>query len=141
MVEKLCINYGPLIGHIGSQPFYDFPPPSSLTGNNVEQKLRELGFGYRAKYISETTIVVNDKGLDWLDGLRNPERPKLGVKVKPAGQLVEGGRQGYRDAHEQLLTLKGVGPKVADCVSLMGLGWGESVPVDTHGEESNSNSS
>ena len=135
MVDKLCVNYGPLIGHIGSQPFHDFPQPSALTGKTVEQKLRELGFGYRAKYLSETAITVNDKGLDWLDGLRNPERPKLGVKAKPAGELVEGGREGYREAHEQLLTLKGVGPKVADCVSLMGLGWGESVPVDTHGKD------
>lgn len=43
------------------------------------------------------------------------------------------GREGYREAHEKLLELQGVGPKVADCVCLMGLGWGESVPVDTHG--------
>ena len=42
------------------------------------------------------------------------------------------GREGYRAAHEALLTLQGVGPKVADCVCLMGLGWGEAVPVDTH---------
>jgi len=46
--------------------------------------------------------------------------------------MPEGGRDGYRQAHEELLQLQGVGPKVADCVCLMGLGWGEAVPVDTH---------
>ncbi|KAL1876392.1 hypothetical protein VTK73DRAFT_9407 [Phialemonium thermophilum] len=39
---------------------------------------------------------------------------------------------GYRAAHEALLALPGVGPKVSDCVCLMGLGWAEAVPVDTH---------
>ncbi|KAH8159607.1 hypothetical protein CIB48_g8647 [Xylaria polymorpha] len=38
----------------------------------------------------------------------------------------------YRLAHEELLLLSGVGPKVSDCVCLMGLGWSEAVPVDTH---------
>jgi N-glycosylase/DNA lyase len=38
----------------------------------------------------------------------------------------------YKAAHETLLELSGVGPKVSDCVCLMGLGWWESVPVDTH---------
>ncbi|KAI9679886.1 MAG: 8-oxoguanine glycosylase ogg1 [Caeruleum heppii] len=46
--------------------------------------------------------------------------------------MTAAGRHGYREAHEQLLELQGVGPKVADCVCLMGLGWGEAVPVDTH---------
>ena len=51
----------------------------------------------------------------------------------PAGEMLSAGRKGYRTAHEELLALQGVGPKVADCVCLMGLGWGEAVPVDTHG--------
>jgi len=132
MVEKLCINYGPLIGHVGSQAFHDFPQPHALIGKGVEQKLRELGFGYRAKYLWQTAMMVDDKGLDWLEGLRNPEKPLPGKTWSSAGELVEGGRQGYRDAHEELLVLQGVGPKVADCVCLFGLGWGEVVPVDTH---------
>ncbi len=68
----------------------------------------------------------------WLDSLRNPERPVLGTKTRPAGEFTPDARDGYRTAHEALLKLQGVGPKVADCVCLMGLGWGEAVPVDTH---------
>jgi N-glycosylase/DNA lyase len=133
MVEKLCLHYGPLIGHLDGLAYHDFPLPSSLTGKNVENHLRALGFGYRAKYIYRTAIMVaNERPPGWLDSLRNPESPILGTKISPAGEWTPEGRDGYRTAHEALLELQGVGPKVADCVSLMGLGWGESVPVDTH---------
>lgn len=136
MVEKLCVNYGPLIGHIDEQPYHDFPMPSALTGQGVEARLRELGFGYRAKYIFRTAVMVaNEREEGWLDSLRNPERPAFGKSPIPAGKMQEQGRTGYRQAHEGLLELQGVGPKVADCVCLMGLGWGEAVPVDTHGNE------
>ena len=136
MVHNLCLHYGPLIGHFESTPYHDFPSPEALTGPTVEQHLMKLGFGYRAKYIYKTAVMVaKEKGLVWLESLNNPENPVLGVEPKPAGELVEGGREGYRNAHEQLLALHGVGPKVADCVCLMGLGWSESVPVDTHGEK------
>lgn len=100
----------------------------------MESHLRELGFGYRAKYIHQTAVIVaklRPKG--WLDSLRNPESPAFGVKPEPTGDMSGGGREGYRRAHEAVLELQGVGPKVADCVCLMGLGWGEAVPVDTHG--------
>jgi N-glycosylase/DNA lyase len=105
-----------------------------LTGKNVEAHLRELGFGYRAKYISQTAkMIAEEREAGWLDGLRNPESPAYGTKeATPAGEMKPEGRDGYRLAHESLLDLQGVGPKVADCVCLMGLGWGEAVPVDTH---------
>ena len=101
----------------------------------MEAHLRELGFGYRAKYIHQTAIMVaNERKPDWLDSLRNPESPIFGLKPKPEGEMKPEGRDGYREAHEALLDLQGCGPKVADCVCLMGLGWGEAVPVDTHGK-------
>ncbi len=78
-------------------------------------------------------MLVSQESEDWLDKLRNPESPLLGAKVSSAGSMMPEGRAGYREAHEALTTLQGVGPKVADCVCLMGLGWGEAVPVDTHG--------
>ncbi|KAF2151711.1 DNA glycosylase [Myriangium duriaei CBS 260.36] len=132
MVDKLCRNYGPCIGSIDDETYYDFPPASALAKPGVEQKLRDLGFGYRAKYLYQTACMIAEKDSGWLDGLRNPESPVLGVEPSPAGAWSEEGREGYRHAHEELLALQGVGPKVADCVCLMGLGWGEAVPVDTH---------
>jgi N-glycosylase/DNA lyase len=101
----------------------------------VESQLRQLGFGYRAKYIYQTAVMVaKEREPGWLDSLRNPESPAFGIEAAPAGKMKEEGRDGYREAHEKLLDLQGVGPKVADCVCLMGLGWGEAVPVDTHGK-------
>lgn len=132
MVHNLCLHYGPYIANIDDTPYHDFPTPDALSGPNVEAHLREIGFGYRAKYIAKTAQIVKEKGLKWLEDLSNPECPQFGVDEKPSGELLEGGREGYRTAHEELLALSGVGPKVADCVCLFGLGWSESVPVDTH---------
>ncbi|KAJ4414816.1 8-oxoguanine glycosylase ogg1 [Neurospora sp. IMI 360204] len=158
MVLKLCTHYGPYIGTVEGEAFHDFPGPEALAGEGVEAHLRELGFGYRAKYIAETAgCVAQVYGEKWLLRLRNPGVPALGAATKEAvgGGGVEVKKEeeekgqkenhivdskvdldddspAYKKAHEALLTLPGVGPKVSDCVCLMGLGWGESVPIDTH---------
>lgn len=127
-VHKLCTHYGPLIGQVGDVPIHDFPTPEALSGDKVESHLRELGFGYRAKYIAQTArVIATEKPTGWLETLRNPESA-----MKPAVKTESDSTPTYKAAHEELLALTGVGPKVADCVCLMGLGWGESVPVDTH---------
>lgn len=72
-------------------------------------------------------MITSEKPSDWLESLRNPEVPGFGTSDVPKEKHAT-----YKEAQEGLLTLKGVGPKVSDCVCLMGLGWGESVPVDTH---------
>jgi N-glycosylase/DNA lyase len=119
------------MGHIADQPFHDFPPPEALTGPGVEAHLRELGFGYRAKYLARTAVIVAEEKLPgWLDSLSN--NPNIKTEDEDSKGFQKGGRAAYRKAHEELLQLQGVGPKVADCVCLMGLGWGEAVPVDTH---------
>jgi N-glycosylase/DNA lyase len=140
-VEKLCVNYGPFIGRLGDKAYHDFPPPSALTSPDVEARLRDLGFGYRAKYIYQTAVMVDKEGGQaWLDALRNPDSPAFGAKTDQGHGTALQGREGYRNAHGKLLELQGVGPKVADCVCLMGLGWREAVPVDTHGKPSTSDS-
>ncbi|KAJ5099313.1 N-glycosylase/DNA lyase [Penicillium argentinense] len=133
MVEKLCIHYGLFVAKIDDRSYHDFPTPEALAGKDVESNLRSLGFGYRAKYIYRTAVMVSqEREKGWLNSICNPESPAFGIGAKPGGAMAPEGRQGYREAHEKLLELQGVGPKVSDCVCLMGLGWGESVPVDTH---------
>lgn len=131
MVHKLCLHYGPYIGTIGEEVFHDFPTPAALTVPGVEAHLRELGFGYRARYIAQTAQNISgERPEGWLLSLRNPASVAWGAAAPGKGTAHEAPT--YKRAHEQLLELTGVGPKVADCVCLMGLGWGEAVPVDTH---------
>ena len=118
MVNNLCLTWGPLLGTLddddgNSSVYHDFPTPMALAEPGVEQKLRELGFGYRAKYIAKAAkMIVDERPEGWLDSLRTTS---------------------YRDAHTALLEIPGVGPKVADCVALMSLDKAGAVPVDTHG--------
>lgn len=109
------MNYGARLGEFNGVEYYDFPTPDKLATAGVEQRLRELGFGYRAKYVSTTARIITEKSLEWLHGLR---------------------KEPYKVAHEALLGLSGVGPKVADCVCLMSMDKAEAVPVDTHGKHS-----
>ncbi|KAK4240344.1 N-glycosylase/DNA lyase [Achaetomium macrosporum] len=136
MVQKLCTHYGPYIGTIEGEPFHDFPGPEALSGRQVEGHLRQLGFGYRAKYIAETACILSRfKPAGWLLQLRNPDCPAFDGPGENRGTQdakAAAGSATYRAAHDALLQLPGVGPKVADCVCLMGLGWGEAVPIDTH---------
>ena len=133
-MERLCLHYGPLIGHVGERAYHDVPVPSVLTDPKVEAHLRALGFGYRAKYLHRTAVIVaHARPARWLESLSNLRAGADAQDATPAVEMPTRGREGYRHAHEQILELDGVGPKVADCVCLMGLGWGEAVPVDTHG--------
>lgn len=113
---------------------HDFPTPAALAADpDVEARLRALGFGYRARYIAATArAVACERPEGWLAGLRNPASAAWGGGGGVVRDDSEEEKPSYKRAHEQLLQLTGVGPKVADCVCLMGLGWLESVPVDTH---------
>lgn len=135
MVHKLCLHYGPYIGTIDDEPFHDFPTPTALAVPGVEAHLRELGFGYRARYIAETARNISmERPVGWLLSLRNPGNTAWGATPDSSkiSNTDDDSAPSYKKAHDELLQLTGVGPKVADCVCLMGLGWLEAVPVDTH---------
>ncbi|CAO1619330.1 unnamed protein product [Sympodiomycopsis kandeliae] len=60
MVTNLCIHFsskGKLLTYKGVD-YYPFPHPQDLLLPGTEEKLRELGFGYRAKYIAQTAQML-----------------------------------------------------------------------------------
>lgn len=112
LVEKICSNWGQKICEFEDISYFNFPNVESLAKEGVEKQLRELGFGYRAKYIQQSAEeIVKKGGLEWFEKLQNMP---------------------YKEARQELMSLTGIGPKVADCICLMSLNHLESIPVDTH---------
>jgi len=87
--------------------FYAFPTPEQLAHANVAD-VKQCGLGYRAEYVLETAKMIYEGGFDF-DRLR---------------------RMPYEEVRKELLVFRGVGLKVADCVSLFSLGKLEAFPVD-----------
>ncbi|XP_038004909.1 N-glycosylase/DNA lyase isoform X4 [Motacilla alba alba] len=85
---------------------------SDFPGADAEARLRALGFGYRAKFVSGSArAIAEGLGPEGLCQLRTAP---------------------YAEARRVLCALPGVGAKVADCVCLLSLDKAEAVPVDTH---------
>lgn len=105
-ISKLCQCYGEPLPGPGIEIF-SFPRAHSIAYQDP-CRISECRLGYRAPYLLETaTMIAGDP--DWEE--RILELP-------------------YEDARKELLHLKGVGKKVADCVLLFAFGKKESFPVD-----------
>lgn len=95
IIERLSKKYGNEINYKGKK-YYTFPTAKQLENVSVED-YRGLGLGFRDIRLYETTKMILDKKVD-LEKLKENENT---VEVR-----------------EKLLTLSGVGPKVADCILL-----------------------
>ncbi|RLV91214.1 N-glycosylase/DNA lyase [Spathaspora sp. JA1] len=116
MCDGLCQEFGQYIDEYNDIKYYSFPDYKTLAQPNVESRLRELGFGYRAKYIYQTALKFSDATY-----------PDITIE-----NLYNLRHEKYQTAHDFLLQLTGVGPKVADCICLMSLDKHDIVPIDTH---------
>lgn len=77
---------------------FTFPNIEKLCDVAVEKQLRDSGFGYRAKYIQKAASqIVDNGGEKWLNELTKMD---------------------YKNAHQQLCTLYGIGPKVGTPIFL-----------------------
>ena len=95
IIERLSKAYGKEIDWNGNK-YYTFPTAEELKDVSVED-FRKLGTGFRDIRLYETTHMI-------LDGKVNLEQ----LQNNP--NTIE--------VREQLLSLSGVGPKVADCILL-----------------------
>lgn len=108
IIERISKKYGNEIIYNGKS-YYTFPTVEELSSAKVED-LRGLGLGFRDIRVYETTHMILDKKVD----LKELEQEEDFNKVR-----------------ETLLTLSGVGPKVADCILLFStLKRWEAFPID-----------
>ena len=95
IIERLSKKYGKEIEWKGNK-YYTFPTAEELRDVTV-QEYRELGLGFRDIRLYETTHMILDKKINLEEMQKNPNTMEV---------------------REQLLSLSGVGPKVADCILL-----------------------
>lgn len=107
-VNMIAQFLGEKIGSFNGQDYYSFPSPETLAKITDEQ-LAMLKVGYRDKYIKETTLAIANGEFD-LEAVKQMET---------------------MEAQKYLCSLKGVGPKVADCIMLFGYNKMDAFPVDT----------
>jgi len=103
-ISNLCRQYGDdLGGH------FSFPSAETLA-HTTENHLRQTKLGFRARNILEVARLVDKGELDL-------EAP---IEFE------------YEEARKLLMGVRGIGPKIADCVLLFAYDKLESFPADTH---------
>lgn len=103
IISRLCEKYGDKI----SDDFYSFPSAERLSMLSVKD-FEELGTGYRAKYLERLAKDVASGKIDL-------------EKIKTLS---------LDEARRELLSIYGVGVKVANCALLFGFGFYDAFPVD-----------
>ncbi|HBK02220.1 MAG TPA: 8-oxoguanine DNA glycosylase [Clostridiales bacterium] len=106
-IEKTCDKLGETKIFKGIE-YKAFPTVEAFASKD-EDFFKSLGYGYRAEYILNTARLITDGKLDLssLDKLPTPE------------------------LKSELLKIKGVGDKVADCALFFGFHRSDAFPVDT----------
>lgn len=102
IIERLCENFGNKIN--GG---YTFPSAEVIAQLTLDD-LSVIRSGFRAKYILNAAQKVVSREIE-LEALKHTD---------------------YDTARKILMTIKGIGPKVADCVLLYGLGHKTAFPRD-----------
>lgn len=95
IIERICKNYGKEIKWNG-KIYYTFPSLDKLKNVSIEN-YRQMGAGFRDKRLYDTVHLLLEKKVDYTKWYEQEDTTKI---------------------RNELLTLAGVGPKVADCILL-----------------------
>lgn len=107
-IRKAVFGIAKLCGEEIIDGYYDFPAAEEI----IPGSLKELSLGYREKYVYYVASVSTQKQFD--------------IYSLTSDKVT------YSEAMNALTDLYGVGEKVANCVALFSLGFGNAFPIDTH---------
>ena len=110
-IEALTRCCGEKIGTYKGKDYYALPEPETLA-NMTPDKLAECRLGYRGPYLIKTAQKVLEKG-----GAEAAEKELRNCET-------------FEEVQEALREYPGVGPKVASCTALFGLGFPDAFPID-----------
>lgn len=107
-IELICKNYGKSIDYYEGKEYFSFPSPEDLAQVEVSE-LREIcRVGFRDQRIVDVSKMVASGEID-LNVLATKDR---------------------EDIKNILIDLPGIGPKIADCITLFAYSKKDSFPVD-----------
>lgn len=105
IINSLCENFGNKTDYRG-KTYYSFPSPEKIYSLSLED-LAPIKAGFRDKYIISAAKAFHD-----------------GLSAETFKDLS------YAEAKKELMKIKGIGNKVADCILLFGLSKRNSFPID-----------
>jgi N-glycosylase/DNA lyase len=110
-IEELSANCGESLVTVDGISYHAFPTTEALAEADPRVLEKTAGLGFRGPSIKSVAQQLLERPTGWLASLR--EQP-------------------YETARAELVTIRGVGLKIADCVCLFSLDKDMAVPVDTH---------
>ena len=107
IVDDIANKYGDELGEYEGRKYYSFPTVSQII-SATEEDFKELKTGFRARYLCDAIRLVSEGAI--------------------TDEILK--ELSTDDVEKELIKIKGVGTKVANCIMLFSLGRREAFPVD-----------
>lgn len=110
-ISELSNRYGEIVCYKNTVYYKSFPTIKTLADANVDDLRAIKTLAFRGRNIHLAANQILEKGDNWLPSLKEIS---------------------FDDARNELISIRGIGEKMADCICLFSLDKDEAVPIDTH---------